>query len=172
MKESKIPPSSKTRGSSGFSLIEVMVSLFIFSMAAVSLSAGLLTTRKLSEENIYQSTVLTVVTGFVEQAKSLNFAELESFADGNASSMDFLVSNNTLVSLQNDQETVVQIPIDTTDDSNRVITVDLYIRLKVSDVSDYEAVQVDIMYGYAAPLSQRFICSSVSTIISDVPTFS
>ena len=41
-----------------------------------------------------------------------------------------------------------------------------------TDVSDYEAVQVDIMYGYAAPLSQRFICSSVSTIISDVPTFS
>ncbi|MGB0373006.1 MAG: type IV pilus modification PilV family protein [Opitutales bacterium] len=157
--------------SKGFSLTEVLIAMFVFSMTAVSVVTGLMSTRKSSEQNIYQSSIITVVTGFIEQTKSMSFSELKALADGTNSSIEYIVSNANEVTLTNDTETILQIPIDADDEGNTTVTVDLYIRVKVSDVADYDAVQLDILYGYSAPLSDRYIRSSSSTIISDVPTF-
>lgn len=166
----KRQPSSKD-SPAGFTLVELMTGVAIFSMAAIALVPGVLSTRKASEANIYHSSILTVVTGFVEQTKAMSFSELEDLANGDAATLEYVVGNDSSATITNDVESVLVIPIDANSDGETTVTADLYIRIKISPISDFDAVQLDIQYGYEIPLTDRIFLSSVSSIISNVPTF-
>ncbi|MGB0369732.1 MAG: type II secretion system protein [Opitutales bacterium] len=152
-------------------LIELMLGIAIFSMAAIALVPSVLSTRKASEANIYHSSILTVVTGFVEQTKAMSFSELEDIANGDASTLEYVISSDSSATLTHDVESVLVIPIDADSEGTTTITADLYIRIKLSPITGLDAVQLDIQYGYEKPLTERIFLSSISSIISNVPTF-
>lgn len=156
---------------SGYTLVEAMIGVVIFTVVIVSVTAGLLSTRKAAEANVYQSSIISVVTGFIEQTKAHTYSELEDFATGVTSEIEYIISSSNNATIYNDTETVLQIPIDADDEGNISITVDLHVRIRISPLTDLEAVQVDILYAYEMPLSDRIYNGSVSTIISEVPTF-
>ena len=61
----------------GFTLVEVMIATFV---AAIGLTAGfasLIQFAKMTKGAICENTATTVMQGFVEQIKSVNFAELD-----------------------------------------------------------------------------------------------
>lgn len=62
--------------SRGFSLVEVMVALAIFSMLAMAYTATSLYARRSAETNVMESTALTVAAGYLEQIKSLEYESL------------------------------------------------------------------------------------------------
>ena len=60
----------------GFSLIEVIIALAILAMLAMAFTASSLYTRRSAETNVYESTALTVASGYLEQIKSVEYESL------------------------------------------------------------------------------------------------
>ncbi len=59
-----------------FTLVEVMISAVLLSAGVVAVFGSLLHSRQLSEGSIYQNAAVTVVQGYIEQMKNMEFADL------------------------------------------------------------------------------------------------
>jgi type II secretory pathway pseudopilin PulG len=57
-------------------MVEVMVSLGVLAMLMLGLFAALLQSRRLTEASIYQNSANTVIQGYIEQMKNMEFEEL------------------------------------------------------------------------------------------------
>ena len=70
----------------GLTLIEVLVSVTVLTVLTVGILGGLLQSRRLTEGSIYQNSALTIVQGYLEQIKNMEF-----------SSLPYRLSNDTLI---------------------------------------------------------------------------
>jgi len=61
---------------SGLTLVEVMVALGVLAMLMLGLFAGLIQSRRLTEASIYQNSANTIIQGYIEQMKNMEFEEL------------------------------------------------------------------------------------------------
>lgn len=77
MKTQHQPHLADTRARGGFSLVEVMLSLFILGLTATAVLATVLTSRRLSETAIYENMAFTVGQSFLEQIKSMEFEDVQ-----------------------------------------------------------------------------------------------
>lgn len=68
--------SGSGRRRSGLTLVEVMVAVGVLTMLAGGMLAALIQSRKLTEGSIYQSSANTVMQGYIEQIKNMEFADL------------------------------------------------------------------------------------------------
>jgi type II secretory pathway pseudopilin PulG len=57
-------------------MVEVMVSLGVLAMLMLGLFAALLQSRRLTEASIYQNSANTIIQGYIEQMKNMEFEEL------------------------------------------------------------------------------------------------
>jgi prepilin-type N-terminal cleavage/methylation domain-containing protein len=66
----------------GFTLVEVIVGLLVFAILATTSSVAFVQTQKLAHTNIMHNTARTVLQGYVEQVKGVQYNKLvESFTD-------------------------------------------------------------------------------------------
>lgn len=64
----------------GLTLIEVIVSMGIFTLISFGVIALVTQVRRIAENNVYENTALTMAQGYIEQIRSLPYAELEAAA--------------------------------------------------------------------------------------------
>lgn len=77
MASSAHPYRSRRQGpQSGLTIVEVMVSLGVLAMLMMGLFASLLQSRRLTEASIYQNSANTIIQGYIEQMKNMEFEEL------------------------------------------------------------------------------------------------
>ncbi|MGB0416419.1 MAG: type IV pilus modification PilV family protein [Coraliomargarita sp.] len=57
----------------GFSLTEVMIAVFVFSIVALGVASTTMLTSRIAISNIYRSTANSVAQGYAEQIKSISF---------------------------------------------------------------------------------------------------
>lgn len=67
-------------------LLEVLVSMTVLLMLTVGIFGGLIQSRRITEGSVYQNSALTIVQGYLEQIKNMEF-----------SSLPYRLSNGTLV---------------------------------------------------------------------------
>ncbi len=65
----------------GFSLVEVMIGIVIFSILAAGVASATLLTSKIAYSNIYRNTAFTVAQGYGEQIKSIRYAVVKDALD-------------------------------------------------------------------------------------------
>lgn len=70
------PTASVSRRLGGFTLIEIVVAATLLSFAVVGVLGSLIHSRRLTEGSIYQNGAVTVVQGYIEQMKNMEFANL------------------------------------------------------------------------------------------------
>jgi hypothetical protein len=58
------------------SLVEVMIAIAVFTVIMGGLLAAFIQSRRLTESSIYQNTAVTIVTGYLEQMKSMSINSL------------------------------------------------------------------------------------------------
>ena len=75
-KPARAPGSRLPASSFGLTMVEVMVSLGVLAMLMLGLFAALLQSRRLTEASIYQNSANTVIQGYIEQMKNMEFEEL------------------------------------------------------------------------------------------------
>lgn len=73
------PP--KPRSRAGLTLVETMVSSAVLAMILFGIFAALMQSRRLTEGSIYQNSAVTIVQGYIEQIKAIEFSDLP-YLDG------------------------------------------------------------------------------------------
>lgn len=71
------------RNNRAVSLVELVVSLGILSIVAVSLISVTFMIRSTAEQTVYQNTALTLAQGYLEQLRSLDYSSLSNAAAAN-----------------------------------------------------------------------------------------
>lgn len=80
----------------GFSLVEVMVGTFVFSIIAAGIASSTSLCSRLAIANIYQNTATTVVQGYAEQIKSIRYEVIEdALADPSTHSIPTMSLSST-----------------------------------------------------------------------------
>lgn len=67
----------------GFTLMEIMVGLFVFGLICLGLLSTILQTRRLSEGSIFHSTATTISQGYLSQLMEMNYDNFNDTTIGN-----------------------------------------------------------------------------------------
>ena len=70
------PSKSGTTALRGMTLVELCIAATLLAIGIVAVLGALLFTRSLSEGSIYQNAAVTVVQGYIEQMKNMEFSDL------------------------------------------------------------------------------------------------
>ena len=137
-------PSGNRRG---VTLVEVMIAMFIFTLAAGGIVAVSLQSMRMAHQNVLLNTSYTVVQGYLEQIRSLSKTEfLEAFDDpGNVplrtksisallSSTNSATDDNLFIGVTNHKEVMINADVSNTTVSEPVI-MDLWITVTVNELS-------------------------------------
>jgi len=62
----------------GLSLVELMIAMTVFAMLALSITAAVIQSQQLSQNNIVLNTAYTVAQGYLEQIKTLASVEIDN----------------------------------------------------------------------------------------------
>ncbi len=65
----------------GFTLVEVMVGMFVFTLVAIGITATVMQTRRIAQLNVMRTVAYTVAQGYIEQILSLNAADIEAASE-------------------------------------------------------------------------------------------
>src|ERR1700712_4835307 len=94
--------SALSRGSSGMTLIELMIAFTLFAMMSLGSLSALLQTRKMSENNVAQETAAVIAQGIIEQVQLNPYDDIQN-KDGTHTDLDLKftgVDTNNLASIQ------------------------------------------------------------------------
>lgn len=61
--------------------MENMIAMTLFGLLAAGITSSLIFARRMAESGIYQNTAMTVAQGYLEQIKSMDFAQLALIAE-------------------------------------------------------------------------------------------
>ena len=166
-------PLNAKNNTSGFTLIEVIISLVILTFIAVGLMSFLISIKYAAEDNLYESTALTVALSTLEQMKSKKFGELSS---SQSNSIFYLTSGNGEVTPLNlNAPNIIQIPLITDEASsdNTVIikTLPLTLEPSIQPTTSNTGFWLEVKYSYDHPRNGRTRTEIVRNIRSDVQTF-
>lgn len=138
----------------GFTLVEVIVGMVVFAMLATTSSVAFVQTQKLAHANIMHNTARTVLQGYVEQLKGVQYFKLlESINDPTtiplptksissiATGTDIQISDTLFIN----QENYKKVLIDLIERGNGVFdehTMDLYITPTVANINSTAGIEV------------------------------
>lgn len=164
MQNNMKPVNSKSSGwqrpsQSGFSLVELMISLVVFALLATGVTSSILLTYRLSLNTMESNTALTMGYGYTEQLKSLSFGEISS-ALQNASTPIMLYRLHNSSSAQHTEEPFyfniykeVEVPVEFSGmDSSS--TLDVRLRIRGQPIPQREAIELFIDVEWM-PTTQR-----------------
>lgn len=65
--------SAQRREADGFTIVEVIIGVFVFSILAAGIASSTLLTSRMAMSNIFRNTAFTVAQGYAEQIKGIRF---------------------------------------------------------------------------------------------------
>lgn len=145
----------------GFTLVEVIVGLLVFAILATTSSVAFVQTQKLAHANIMHNTARTVLQGFVEQIKGVQYFKLlEAINDPTtiplptksissiATGTDIQISDTLFLNQENYKEVLIDL-IDHGSGVYEEHTMDLYITPTVTNISSTAGIEVlEFRLGY------------------------
>ncbi len=157
---------------SGFTLIEVIISLVILTFVALGLMSFLISIKYAAEDNLYESTALTVALSTLEQMKSKKFGELSN--SQNSSTFDLISGNGEVQSLKLNEPNDIEIPIitdETSPDNSVIKNLPLTLEPSIQPTTTNTGFWLEVKYSYDHPRNGRTRTEIVRNIRSNVQTF-
>jgi prepilin-type N-terminal cleavage/methylation domain-containing protein len=176
-------PRPKAR--SGFTLVESVVSLGVFSLLALGIINLVLQLRRIAENNVYENTGLTMAQGYIEQIRSLPYNELVAAANSDTAVLRLLGANgggtvltdSTGGALNNDEWTRETVFLDRDANGNDTQPLQFRFHVLLTDLRPVTAINasgVEIALTYELTLPDgrnRSLRRSLRTVRSVVPTY-
>lgn len=148
---------ARSHSKEGFSLIEVMLAMFVFSLVAIGITATVIQSQKVAQSNIFKNTAYTIVQGYLEQIKSISTYTILDAVSNDTSiptvSIDALATGNVEVEdgLLVDQENEKDVMIDLQEGGEQVY-MSLWITPTVNDLntgsSPIPAIEIILDFEY------------------------
>lgn len=153
-----------------FSLVELMVSMFVLALLALALTKLLLFSKVTAEDNLYEATSLTVAISTIEQMQgaSLNLLENPSQESG-ASVFEMVIGGNIKKSVFLGKANLLEVPIVT--DSLGVIAkaLPLTVTPRIDPMENGMGYWLSIEYAYDHPRTNRTRTQIMRSARSTVP---
>ena len=154
------------KNTSGFTLIETLITVTILTIAAVGFTSLLITIQYTAEDNLYESTALTVALGTLEQMKNSDARTLE--ASQISTSFDLVIDDNDVrTPLALDEENILNVPVVTNAAVDKELPVTLVPRIITVD----NGFMLEVQYAYDHPQSGREKIMVVRCMRSNAPTY-
>lgn len=170
----------------GFSLVEMLISMAVFSIVAIAFTTSVMQTRRLSETNIYKTTAFSIAHSYAEQIMATDYDDLlESIGDQNIpiefhsinpSSGGEVTQKQDLIYLGEKNEKDVVIDLRGEDEEN-IVNMPMVFRVTANDLNTganpQQAIEFNITYRYKTPsgATTRWLEDEVSFVKSMVPIF-
>ena len=154
-----------------FSLVEMMIAMFIFALLAFGITKTLLFTKLTAEDNLYEATSLTVAISTIEQMKG---ASLILLADPPTVSgkevFSLVVQGNTKQNIILAEENILQVPIVTESGGSTTKTMALTMIPEIEPMTTNTGYWLTVTYSYAHPRSGRVRTNTIRNARSTVPS--
>lgn len=160
--------------SPGFSLAEIMIALMLFGIMATAFMASTSFAHKVAQSSIYESTALTVATGYIEQVKSIEYETLAACILDNSTPIPTMINQGTDDPLYIGKYTSKTVPIRMDDKGSVLQTMKLEVRPELSNIfsaTGEKLLTIEIHYRWTEPGSSRQRENCIRTARSYVPTF-
>lgn len=128
----------------GLTLVEVVVSVVIFTFAALALARFLVVIQYKAENSLYDATALSVVTNVFEQLKRSDFGQLTAFRDAGSFSVTKFATDDVTMNLGQPNEWVVDVNID--DQGNTLKSMSVFLTPSITLVGDSCVVEIEYTY--------------------------
>lgn len=155
------------RNTSGFTLLEVMISLIILAVAAAGLVSLLISMQYISEDNLYKSTALTVAISTLEQMKSMTTNDLE--ISMSTREFDLNTGANGEQTLTLDQPNQLLVPIVTNAETPK--SMPIVLTPSIMSTAGGTQFWLRVQYQYNHPKNDRTRTKVIGCIRSRVNSF-
>lgn len=156
------------KNTSGFTLVEVIISLVVLTTAAFGITQFLIWIQYSAQDNLYESVALNMALNTLEQMKSTNVAGLET----SIANQTFVLTKSASeqVTLRLGQENrEISVPIVTNDDDVKNILISL--TPSITTLEGDIGFLLRVEYEYRHPRNDRPRTKVLSCIRSRVPVF-
>ena len=165
----------------GLTLLEVMLSMLIFTIVALGLSRFMIHSKFMAENNLYEATALNVALSTIEQLQSEPYNTIEALMAG-ANPADYtldLINGESAIIKVNDgdipaPETSSELSVPVTDSTTGETLKDIEVKLTATLTADssIEAYWITVAYSYTHPRDDRVLGGMVRSFIHNVPNVS
>lgn len=158
----------------GFTLVEVMLAIFILGFIAIGISQNLVMTRGISETNIRESTAIAAASGYMEQVKSMDYERILSSVRDPDLPLPTILSQGVPDPVHLGVWVEKTIIIDEDAQTGKERTMPFHLNMSIEDLEDSgngSALAITILYAWEDAKSGNRRERSLRTIRSLVPTF-
>lgn len=169
----------------GFTLIESVVSLGVFTVICLGVFAVVIQIRRLAENNVYENTALTMAQGYVEQLRSLPFGELVNVSSVGTANLALMSANGAGAlltdtsggSLNDNEWTRETVMLDRDQTGRDTQPMVFRFRVDLADLrslttSGANGVEIILTYEYTLPDGRnRAVLRTLRTVRSVVPSY-
>lgn len=154
----------------GFSLIELVVAMFVFTILAAGLSKSIIHTQQVAEDNLYEATALTVASSMIEQIKGVSYALLTDpiQVDGE-DGINMLIGNGQTSDLILGEFNELDVPIVTNASGSTDKTMPLRVNPMITLMDNESGYWIEVEYEYDHPKTGRTRSHSLRNARSAVP---
>ncbi|MEO0511006.1 MAG: prepilin-type N-terminal cleavage/methylation domain-containing protein [Verrucomicrobiota bacterium] len=155
----------------GYSLVEMVVTLFVFSLLALGLTKTLTFSKMAAEDNLYEATALTVATSVVEQIKGSSYANLEDpIQVSGKDAFEMVGGTGNASELILDEFNTLIVPLVT--EADGLISKNMEIRLKptITPMNTGIGYWIIVEYNYNHPRMNRIRTNYVRNARSNIPS--
>lgn len=154
----------------GFSLIELVVAMFVFTILAAGLSKSIIHTQQVAEDNLYEATALTVASSMIEQIKGVSYALLTApiQVDGE-DGINMLIGNGQTSDLILGEFNELDVPIVTNASGSTDKTMTLRVNPMITLMDNESGYWIEVEYEYDHPKTGRTRSHSLRNARSAVP---
>lgn len=170
----------KRKETPGFTLVETIITVFVLSVAAIGFTKLLIATQYAAEDNLYDSTALTVALSTLEQMKNTSVALLETSEENGEfdlviKELDIVTDEETEVeTLDLGEQNVLQIPLVTNNANNKTLRLTLTPRIIPNLIPGtideiVESYMLEVEYAFDHPQTQLNRTKTVRCLRSNTP---
>lgn len=152
------------RNTSGFTLVEIVISMLVLSFVAAGLVSFLISIQYTAEDNLYEATALTVALSTLEQMKSMITEDLED--NMNAARFDLRTGADGIQVLALREANTLSIPIVTNAQNPKSMS--LVMTPDIQSIAGNTGFWLRVQYQYNHPRDDRIRTKVIGCIRSRV----
>ena len=154
-----------------FSLVEMVITLFLFTILALALTKALTYTKYIAEDNLYEATALTVASSLNEQIKgaSLDLIINPKRINGD-DCFEMSINGETSIDLTLGTFNDLDVPVVTNEGGEQTKSMRVRIKPEIDEMINRQGYWITIEYEFDHPRSGQTRSSTVRNARSKIPS--
>lgn len=154
-----------------YSLVELMVGMFVLAMLGLGMTKALLFSKATAEDNLYEATALTVAISTMEQMQGASLKLLKDPPTiGGAAVFEMVVAGNTEQNIFLGEANFLEVPIVTDSAGSIAKTMPLTLTPQIAPMENGMGYWLSVKYSYDHPRHQRTRTQIMRSARSTVPS--